>query len=181
MAVTYNNKLAEWAKELLSSHNILTLRQAEYRTHISYTAVKHLLDGRVPDAVTIIRFASAFGASIPEALRLAGHEDIAETWETGRQPEDPNWPAAGSALPELTYEPLPDDEGEILEYYRGIPPALQENALQLLKTLFNTVDNSHIGAKTYGKRRKNIEITPKSSKTVEYRIAEGKAGDPPAE
>jgi len=86
MHVRLNNALAEWAGALMQEHGNLSLRQAEIRTGVHYGTVKGLLEGRQPNAETIIRFALGFNASVPEALRVAGFDDLAHAWETGAAP-----------------------------------------------------------------------------------------------
>ena len=85
MVTRFNNKLAEWAHELSKG---MSLRQVEIKTKISYATVSGLLDGRQPNAETIIRFARGFNQDIPSALRLAGYDDIAEMWESGTSVEE---------------------------------------------------------------------------------------------
>jgi len=89
MGVRHNNELALWAKELIGD---MSLRQVEIRTGVSYATISSLVQGRNPNADTVIRFARGFQQDVPAALRLAGYEDIAKIWEgeaAAPKPEEP--------------------------------------------------------------------------------------------
>jgi len=77
MPVDFNNKLGEWAREVLQKNGVTSLRAAESRSRIAYSTIKNLLDGKVVSEAIIIRFAHTFGEDIAAALRLAGYNDIA--------------------------------------------------------------------------------------------------------
>jgi transcriptional regulator with XRE-family HTH domain len=125
-----NNNLANWITGIVTKPDgtRLTLRQVEAKTGIPYSTVKALLDGRNVSPETIIRFAEAFHVSIPEGLRLAGFDDIAEIWETGAAPQQVHH--------DPQHDEEPDgEEGEVLLYYRGVPDHLKPTAKKLLKSL----------------------------------------------
>jgi transcriptional regulator with XRE-family HTH domain len=128
-----NNNLADWITGIVTKPDgtRLTLRQVEAKTGIPYSTVKALLDGRNVSPETIIRFAEAFHVSIPEGLRLAGFEDIAEIWETGAAPQQ------AQDDPQQDAEPQDESEGEVLLYYRGVPDHMKPAALKILKSLMD--------------------------------------------
>jgi len=89
----------------MAEHGIVTLRQAQIRTGVAHTTIQDILRGRQPGSETVIRLASGFGEDVAVALRLAGHEDIAEVWETGAAPL-PERESRGAL--ETTYDPAND-------------------------------------------------------------------------
>jgi hypothetical protein len=131
MPVTISEEFAAWVRSVLDSHHVKSLRQAEIRTRISYSTVGHMLNGRVPESGTFIRFASAYGEDVPAALRIAGFRDIATVWETGAAP-----------VPEETREREPDadlPDGPI-SWATGLPPEnpdrkLAESAWEMIQRL----------------------------------------------
>ena len=97
MAVQYNNNLADWARKITGE---LSLRQVEIKTGVTYSTVKNILDGRVPEATILIRFAGAFGEDITKVLRLAGYDDIALLWENGKSQSEGSAPGSGEYHPD---------------------------------------------------------------------------------
>ncbi len=163
MPITYNKNFGEWVRKALDDRS-LSLRQAEYKCGLSATLIKNMTDGRVPDADNVIRFAAGMKLDIMEGLRLAGHDDFAAIWETGRAPDTEEWPQEQ----DVSLRSLAEDEKEVLEYYGGMPETLKESTLQYLKAVYRTVDNSHLGVTNVTKRgrgrpRKNLAPPEKRS------------------
>lgn len=158
MPVRYNNKLAEWAQRIIDEHNGLSLRQVENRTNIAATTVMSILQGRQPNAETIIRFAKGFGEDIPTALRLAGYDDIAEVWENRGVPEGPYTPTRGPTEGGTGLDVLRDD---IKEYrvpvyddlreagYQDLPEEERAEVVQLVKI---KLDKIRSRLTTHGKK-----------------------------
>ena len=90
--VKRSEAFTEWVKRVLEERGVTSARQAEKCTGISYGTIQSTINGRIPSAETVIRFAAAYREDVPAALRLAGYEDIAELWETGAMPR-PEMPA----------------------------------------------------------------------------------------
>lgn len=149
MAVEQNNKLAKWLAEAIAERGGLTLRQVEVRTGVSYSTVNNVLNGRVPDAATLILLGDGLGQdsqSIASVLRIAGHDRMAEVWEkhTSGTPivmEDRN----RHGLDEY-------QEDEILSSYAGVPADLRPRVLRALKAFMNTPNPHDPGGHTYGKK-----------------------------
>ena len=119
----------------------MSLRQIELKTGISYSTVKGLLEGRQPNAETLIRFANAYHVAVPDALRLAGYVDIADVWERGayQHPADdvtPNFKAPKpdpTGLPDSSDQFLdaPEEDREVWSWYTGLPPEDKETIRKL--------------------------------------------------
>lgn len=123
MGVRWNNDLAAWVNQLKGE---MSLRQVENRTSIPYSTISNMAMGRVPTAETLIRFATAFHEDVPSALRLAGYDDLAETWETGAAPL-----ATRVDPPELTYEP--EFEDLIEAGYGELPADERDEIVELVR------------------------------------------------
>lgn len=87
MPVKYRTEMAGWAESILKERG-LTLRMAEIATGVSYTTINNIVKGRVPEPTILIRFAAGMGQDVAGALRLAGLDDIAQMWESGRYPRE---------------------------------------------------------------------------------------------
>ncbi len=118
---TFNNNLAEWAKSLVG---ILSLRQAEYKTGVSYSTIQNIIIGRKVGAESIIRFARGFHQDIPTALRMAGYDDIAEMWEGGVHIEDEVEPRFKA--PKEPHTPPPDVENMEQPFPPENDPVMQD-------------------------------------------------------
>lgn len=130
MPVQYNNNLADWAKNVVKG---LSLRQVEIKTGVTYSTTKNILDGRVPEATILIRFAGAFGEDIPEVLRLGGYADIADLWDQGQTRTEKN--RASEAIQEntveLVYETAEENYPQLQAYYEGMAPEDRDELLQI--------------------------------------------------
>lgn len=75
--------VAQWAKVLMEERGLTSTRHAENFTRgaVSYSVIHSMLSGRIPSELNIVKFAAAFGQNIPDALRRAGYDDFAKTWE----------------------------------------------------------------------------------------------------
>lgn len=111
----YVDDFAKWVRRVLDEHNVKSSRQAEVRSKVSFATIQNMLNGRVPEATIVIRFAAAYGEDVGAALRLAGYDDIAGVWETGAAPRPPK----------ETREPDPEAEDEELKELRLLTGRLQ--------------------------------------------------------
>ncbi len=129
MRVRWNEALADWAKSVVGDRS---LRQLEIKTGISHMTIRALLDGRQPSPETIIRFASAFEEDVAAALRLAGYEDLAETWETGAAPQVVRERADGEYR---VKDEFSQEEEQVIGFYRGLDAESRETVLKTMELL----------------------------------------------
>jgi len=148
----YFEQLAEWTEAVLSKHNIKTSRQAEVRAGISYSTIQNMRNGKRPSPQSLVTFATNFDEDPAEALIAAGYHDMAQA-RTGRETPERPTPRAEQA-PELTYEPLSDDEEEVVSFYRGMPPTMRAGAKAALKAMLDSLPGPDDDLPTYGKRTK---------------------------
>jgi len=85
MAGSYDEKIEEWTRAVLARYGIKSARQAEIRARglVTFSTIQNMMNGRRVTEGVVIRFAHVFKEDIPGALRVFGHEDIADLWETG--------------------------------------------------------------------------------------------------
>jgi plasmid maintenance system antidote protein VapI len=117
----YNTKLAEEVRRVLNAHGkkgrMMSLRDAERRTGVSYATVFNMVDGKAkirPDI--LVKFARGFGEEPGKWLELCGY--------------DPTWN-------EITV----DDPAaqKILLAFMRLPPAKRAQALDPLIGIFSMI------------------------------------------
>ena len=101
----------------------MSLRQVENKTKITYSTIKNLLDGKVPAAQHVLRFANAFHVSPKEALRVAGYTDLVDL-VVDMTNEETN---------ELTYEPDIDNYPQLQAFYTGMAPDDQDELIVIAR------------------------------------------------
>lgn len=148
----YSKQLADWVEEVLSKDNIKSARQAETSVDgvLSYATLQNMRNGKKVSYDSVIKFATAFNTSPNPGLRACGYlglEDIAEGEQGHKEDGGVDEPPAE----ELIYEPLSEEEGQVLRFYHGINPILQPKALAILKALMDE-DPDYEEGKVYGKK-----------------------------
>jgi hypothetical protein len=152
-----SEELRVWVGEVLSKHNITSSRQAENAVDgvLSYATLNNMMNGRKVSAQSIMLFARKFGLSPDKGLRACGYLGLSDEEEPAKaivpsnvedsedQPLNPK--------DDLTYEPLSDEEGQVLRFYHGINPILRPKALAILKTLMDE-DPDYEEGRVFGKK-----------------------------
>lgn len=118
MTAPYNNAFGEWLKKIFEEHHITSSRQARPRTGIAHTTLEDILKGRQPNVVTTLKIAKGFNLNVEEALRKAGHDEVAALWK-GRDNLETRSEIREQRVSYLIPDDMSEEEREVLLFYRG--------------------------------------------------------------
>jgi len=150
-----DNAISKWTKGILDGRSS---RWAELKTsnRVSYGTIENLKRGKQVDVNLFIIFAETFKQDVIESLRLCGYDEMVrvlrEYGEGGGNADTSPIEQRNETVDEgLTYEPLTQDEEEVVSFYRGINPIMRPAAKASLKALLDSMPDAEDWT-TFGKK-----------------------------
>lgn len=116
----------EWLQGLFEEHGITSSRQGRIRTGISHTTLEEIIRGRQPSVESVVRIAKGFHEDPIYALRLAGHNDVAEMLEEGREEPETRLEGSSGGSGEYHSDDIPPELQQVWSFqgkvYNELPP-----------------------------------------------------------